>query len=555
MTGGNLEGRQPRRTQLRNNSLGRRELGEEEAQKEEAQEEEARNERARREAAQREEARKERARKEAAQREEARKERTRREAAQREEAWRERARKEAAQKEEALAALKQKLHDLRKQLVELESIRAELAAVKAQIRSSASDPVIWGRVALTFLPLLSRPSGIPQVELGSLKIPDVRDVDRQPRRLPIDPAIASLPAVIREQLQEAPPPKSAVEEAKTYLIVTARPGYTMKRQGISLAIERLHPGFVVKLAEALKRAHDEGMTEAGIFSAYRPPAFGVGGFRDKFDSLHSYGLATDIAGIGGPGSASAHRWYEIVRDVGLHLPYGPNNRVEFNHTQFIPAKVAPRELRTTITADGPKDLREMWLASGVGAYVTEPVAVAVANIPANDAGSGDLKPAAPAALATEQHTFDEVMLILRGVANSANPRGQLDDRAALEYARRMGYRGEVLNVAGNTARESAQARLGLERIRRDQTITAIYAFSGGGYNARLMWEELNRAERDRIRKVVVIGSPGLHRSDFAGASEVVIKPDPPEGHLAGPRALLESLGTEIPKATKNSRLE
>ena len=95
---------------------------------------------------------------------------------------------------------------------------------------------------------------------------------------------------------------------------------------------------------------------------------------------------------------------------------------------------------------GPKDLRQMWLASGVGAYVTEPVAVAVANIPANDAGSGDLKPAAPAALATEQHTFDELtMLILRGVANSANPRGQLDDRAALEYARRMGYRGEMLD--------------------------------------------------------------------------------------------------------------
>jgi hypothetical protein len=31
------------------------------------------------------------------------------------------------------------------------------------------------------------------------------------------------------------------------------------------------------------------------------------------------------------------------------------------------------------------------------------------------------------------------------------------------------------------------------------------------------------------------------KSDFTGNSEVLIKADPPEGHMAGPRVLLESL--------------
>jgi hypothetical protein len=136
------------------------------------------------------------------------------------------------------------------------------------------------------------------------------------------------------------------------------------------------------------------------------------------------------------------------------------------------------------------------------------------------------------------------MLILRGVANSENPRGQLDDDSALEYARRLGFQGEVLDVAGNTNGDNTQTWLGRERIRRDNAIAAIYAFSGGGYNARLIWRELKPTERERIRKVVVIGSPGIHKSDFAHAAEVLITPDPPEGHMAGPKVLLDSLGVQ-----------
>jgi hypothetical protein len=314
-----------------------------------------------------------------------------------------RAASEPSADNETLAALKQQLRDLRKQLSDTERLRIELAAAKAQVRGSApTKPTIWGGMPLTLPTLLSaRPSGRPEIDVLALGVPDMREADPRPRQPPVNPATASLPAVIRERPQTATPPKSAVEEAKAYLVKTATPGYTMTRQGVTLAIDRLHPGFAVKLAEAVKRARDEGLTEAGVFSAYRPPAFGIGGFNDKFQSLHSYGLATDITGIGGPGSASAHRWNRIVQDVGLYLPYGPDHRVEFNHTQFIPVKVAPTELRQTITADGPIDLRQMWLTSGVDSYVTEPAAVAAAaggsgNDASADAVSGEPKNAVSA---------------------------------------------------------------------------------------------------------------------------------------------------------------
>ena len=75
---------------------------------------------------------------------------------------------------------------------------------------------------------------------------------------------------------------------------------------------------------------------------------------------------------------------EVVEELLSALA---DHRVEFNHTQFIPPRIAPRELRDTITADGPKDLREMWLASGVDAHVPETPAVAVASAPVKPAST------------------------------------------------------------------------------------------------------------------------------------------------------------------------
>src|SRR5437773_1049253 len=78
-------------------------------------------------------------------------------------------------------------------------------------------------------------------------------------------------------------PRSATElaEARSYLIQTASPSYTMAKQGVELAIERLHPEFAIRLTKALREARDYGLL-AGIYSSYRPLAFVVGCFSDIF---------------------------------------------------------------------------------------------------------------------------------------------------------------------------------------------------------------------------------------------------------------------------------
>ena len=263
----------------------------------------------------------------------------------------------------ALLSLKIEIRDLRKQVADVELLRDELTDLKEKI---------WGPTPLPLtLSALPRPQSVAAVEPKrvTLKLPDFGEPYRP--QAPLNPASAASPAVIEERAAEVLKAKSAVEEAKAYLIKTATPGYTMVRQGVPVAIGRLHADFVVKLAAAIHLARESGMTSSGIFSAYRPPAFGIGGFSDKFNSLHSYGLAADMTGIGGPGSPLAKQWQTIVRRVGLYLPYGADNRAEFNHTQLIPTKMAPSFLRQTITAGEPKDLQRMWLASGISSYVGE----------------------------------------------------------------------------------------------------------------------------------------------------------------------------------------
>jgi len=153
-----------------------------------------------------------------------------------------------------------------------------------------------------------------------------------------------------------------IEAARAYLVETARPGGTMMRQGPEVAIERLHPEFAKRLAGAIRAAREEGLSDAGIFSAYRPPVFGVGGFADKYYSLHAYGLAVDMHGIGRPGSAEARQWHEIAAQHGIVCPYGYRNRAEWNHCQptHLVAVKAENPLRDTIVASGPIDLKSMF---------------------------------------------------------------------------------------------------------------------------------------------------------------------------------------------------
>lgn len=232
---------------------------------------------------------------------------------------------------------------------ELAQMRRELDDVRTQV--SAATLPRWtglqlpGMAGVAFMPS----PGAPQTRLASF--PDLR----QPEQPPANPAPA-LPALSGIE---------AVDHARAYLVATATPGFTMSRQGPAVAIGRLHPEFVIRLERAIREARAAGLDHAGVFSAYRPPAFGVGGFSDKFNSLHSYGLAVDMTGIGSAGSAAARLWQRAVKAAELFLPYGPNNRAEFNHTQLIGGKVALARMRATITASAPKDLRSMWLASGV----------------------------------------------------------------------------------------------------------------------------------------------------------------------------------------------
>src|SRR5438552_1222169 len=139
----------------------------------------------------------------------------------------------------------------------------------------------------------------------------------------------------------------------------------MMWQGPEVAIGRLHPVFAVRLARAVKEARASGLPEAGCFSAYRPPVFGIGGYRDKFRSNHAAGLACDISGIGAPGSPEAILWHQIAARNGVHMPYGPYNRAEYNHAQLVPERETTAALRETFTADGPADLFRMWAASHV----------------------------------------------------------------------------------------------------------------------------------------------------------------------------------------------
>jgi hypothetical protein len=155
---------------------------------------------------------------------------------------------------------------------------------------------------------------------------------------------------------------SVLTEARAFLLQTANPSHTMVKQGPEFAINHLHPEFAVRLAKAVHEARATGLLSAGVYSAYRPPALGVGGFSDKFNSLHAYGLAVDMHGIGRPGSAEARLWHEVAARYGVICPYGPYHKTEWNHCQPTALKkiLAESPLRETISADGPLSLQAMF---------------------------------------------------------------------------------------------------------------------------------------------------------------------------------------------------
>ena len=138
--------------------------------------------------------------------------------------------------------------------------------------------------------------------------------------------------------------------ARAYLIETATPGYTMTRQGPERAIGWLHPEFVKRLAAAIGEARGAGLPFAGIFSAYRPPVFGVGGFADKFHSLHTYGRRWQFSGVGNFSSLGESDMLlpnsntgGLIMDesVGARIPETGNSTGNHHHkTLFHPGRTA-----------------------------------------------------------------------------------------------------------------------------------------------------------------------------------------------------------------------
>ena len=185
---------------------------------------------------------------------------------------------------------------------------------------------------------------------------------------------------------------TADQDDSSYLLETARPGSTMMRQGPEIAIARLNPEFVARLASAIREARQSGLPSAGIFSAYRPPAFGVGGFFDKFKSLHAYGLAVDMSGIGDPGSKEAKLWHDIAGRHGIICPYRFDSKTEWNHCQAIYTRMVlpDNPLRKTITGEGPVQLEEMFkVGNSVIPNLSAAIRVAVAaNKPEDSAAIG-----------------------------------------------------------------------------------------------------------------------------------------------------------------------
>jgi hypothetical protein len=284
---------------------------------------------------------------------------------------------------------------------------------------------------------------------------------------------------------DTPRTPEEVAEARTYLVETASPGYTMTLQGAELAIGRLHPEFAVRLERAIREARSAGLPFASVFSAYRPPAFGVGGFSDKFNSLHTYGLAVDMRGIGSPGSPEAQLWHRIAAKNGVVCPYGPRDRAEWNHCQPTSVKIilAQNPLRETVTSAGPLDVESMFEAGN-------PLIVDVAS------AADSLSRAAPtpvraleaAAKGPEQTT----QVAAREQTNRDTPR----ERTAAKRVRHA----KLERVAAKSARHAKTQRVAAKSV---QHAKAERVAAKSGRQAKAERIVITSAQPPKVERIVI----------------------------------------------------
>jgi hypothetical protein len=162
------------------------------------------------------------------------------------------------------------------------------------------------------------------------------------------------------------------------------------------------------------------------------------------------------------------------------------------------------------------------------------------------------------------------MLILRGNSADAGsypdeqgktiawPIGALHVQAASAYAQRRGYEAVVLPVAGQPqSQHSPQAKAALKAFLdpKDQTVTALYGFSGGGYNVKHILDSLARNEPPSLRRitlVVVLGAPNeqggknvYKPSNYSkdAAWDVVYRTNPKQSQM--PKGLPNGTGTHM----------
>lgn len=170
--------------------------------------------------------------------------------------------------------------------------------------------------------------------------------------------------------------------------------------------DNLNPFYAVKLAGAMQEARNQGINvtlESGFRDknelanqqrAAGRPLSNAAQFDAAGNSEHSYGIASDIGGIGQPGSASAKKWYDIATAHGLYNPYGWQHQTEWNHYQMTPKPLnAPENAQLLASLKAAPNIQAAWAAmptpegSAGGSPAPAPAAVS---------GGGGVAPSLPA---------------------------------------------------------------------------------------------------------------------------------------------------------------
>lgn len=103
------------------------------------------------------------------------------------------------------------------------------------------------------------------------------------------------------------------------------------------------------------------------------------------------------------------------------------------------------------------------------------------------------------------------------------PDGALHEQAAKDYATCRNREGDVLPVSGDSLKgnrdKNPQTLAALAKLQDEKSpYTAIYGFSGGGYDVLHILKKLKREELKRIKLVVVLGAPPVDRDGNESAS-------------------------------------